>query len=850
MPSDNLPEVVVDDSRGARLASGALAGLAAVLVFANCLLNSPSRFSEKHAADTTLLKPIVTALGLGGHVGTARGVEVRNLVFYGGAALILAVSAIRLLTTGRRPRYSLDDLLDYRARAGSPYFWWALWMVSCGLSSYFSHAPAVCRGQAMAHILWLAWWWPLAAMLTPRHVRALTAALAIALTATAALALAYQAVRGGPSPWTARLSYPFGNELWLAACLLPGVPIAIGLALGRNGGSSARRPVARWAACVAWVVVAVLILIALMLTRSRSGLAGLVAAGLAMVCLLIGKKARRVLLLIALVGGLGGAAILNRLASEGGTATRSHSIRTRVNFEWPYAMRLLMDKPVLGHGDGAYSMLAGQFAREDQLEDPMTLRFDEQFWTGHAHNEYLEQAAEIGVVGAGAYLVAMILTLIYVARACDQRGDGARMNRFVIAGLGAALVGLAVDHFGEPSIREPGGPAVFLTVWALAWAAVRRGRTERFEMQEAHRLSNGVVRLSGVALLVAVAWLGLAAFEDWHGAIGRAQADAAMAEGDFEDATAHADYAAARTMDPFQRNLARLIAIRSRALAFQASLDGSEALPDAAMLNRASDAVIGLSQLRADVPRFLQLSRLEADLALNLGRAAQRRGDGAAAAEYQRRWIQALERQHADEPFSSQIVWTLWRVSPAASARQRIDWLRALLRGGFVDAMTAEMVQGLLESADLPAIIEELTNVAMADATRSKAADWQDRFSPETLRLAAMRARRDDESPRAMNLAAKAAEMYERAGPGLFAARAAAISEWVEYDVAAHGGSNADANLRKLADAASILWGARVSPSDPQPGALGRVRLRVLESAGRDREAKAQRAYLRESSHQ
>lgn len=844
MPSDNLPEVVVDDSRGARLASGALAGLAAVLVFANCLLNSPSRFSEKHAADTTLLKPIVTALGLGGRVGTARGVEVRNLIFHGGAAMLLAVCAARLLTTGRRPRYSLDDLLDYRARAGSPYFWWALWMVSCGLSSYFSHAPAICQGQAMAHILWLAWWWPLAAMLTPRHVRVLTEALACALATTAALALVYHAVRGGPSPWSARLSYPLGNELWLAACLLPGAPIAIGLAMGRDGASNSPRPARRWVVSAMWFVVAGLILAALLLTRSRSGLAGLAAAGLAMVCLLIGKRARRIVLLVALVGGAGAAMGLNQLARSGGTATRSHSIRTRVNYEWPYAMRLLMDKPVLGHGDGSYSMLAGQFAREDQLEDPMTLRFDEQYWTGHAHNEYLEQAADIGVVGAGAYLIALILTLVYSARACDRRGEGSGVNRLVIAGLSAALVGMAVDHFGEPSIREPGGPVVFLTVWALTWAAVRRERTEQFEMQELHRLSNGVVRLSGVALLAAVAWLGLAGLHDWHAAIGRAHADAAMAEGDMEDAVAHADYAADRTMDPFQRNLARLIAIRARSMAFQSSLDAGDAPPDTAMLNRAGEAVIRLSQLRADVPRFLQLSRLEADLALNLGRAAQRRGDGAAAAEYQRRWLQAMERQHADEPFSSQIVWTLWQVSPVASAKQRIDWLRALLRGGFFDPTVAEMVRLLAERADLPAIMGDLTNIALADASRSAAADWRDRFSPETLRLAAMLERLRGELPRATDLSTKAVEIYDRAGPGLFAARAAAISERVECDLAANGPSNTDANLRNLADAASILLGNPVSTDGPLPGPLGRVRLRVLEAAGRTDSAAVQRDYL------
>ena len=77
-----------------------------------------------------------------------------------------------------------------------------------------------------------------------------------------------------------------------------------------------------------------------------------------------------------------------------------HSIRSRIAYDWPYGLHLFSQKPFAGHGDGAFSFLAGQFARADQIDDPGIMRSDESYWTGHAHNEFLELLADLGVFGA------------------------------------------------------------------------------------------------------------------------------------------------------------------------------------------------------------------------------------------------------------------------------------------------------------------------------------------------------------------------------------------------------------------------------------------------------------------
>ncbi|MEE8386871.1 MAG: O-antigen ligase family protein, partial [Dehalococcoidia bacterium] len=399
MQPDSSPDLLVDGSPASRHTSTALIIVAAFALFGNCLLNSPRAFSERHHNDTSLLKPVVAALGLGGLFPTARGVEIRSLFFYTGAAALALIAAIRLASSSHRPRISGDDLLHLRRRATGPYFWWCLLLLTSVLSSFFSHAPEVCKGQTIIRFLHLAWWWPLAALLAPQHVRRLAAILLTALSLTAGLGIWYYLKRNAPGT---RLQYPIGNELWLAACLLPGLFVAGGLLIGRlrvpSGGGREGGPPGPGVSVAAlpWVRLAGLllalgvILAALMLTRSRSAAVALVAGSFAFIAFAAGKTTRRIVVLVALLLAIGVAAWIQDLRTDGIMGRRAHSIRARLNHEWPYALTLFFGKPVVGSGDGAYALLAGQLGRNDQLDDPAVMAFNERSWIGHAHNEYLQ----------------------------------------------------------------------------------------------------------------------------------------------------------------------------------------------------------------------------------------------------------------------------------------------------------------------------------------------------------------------------------------------------------------------------------------------------------------------------
>lgn len=825
------------------IAGAALAG--------NCLLNSPGRFSKEHDQDQSLLRPVVTLLALGGRFPTERGVEVRDLIFYVGAAALWLVAGFRLLTTGRPAGLPLEALLDFRRRASGPYFWWCVLLVVSAVSSLFSHAPEVCKGQSIIRFMHLAWWLPLAALLTPTHARRLAGYLLGLLAVLAVVALWYNLQR--PQP---RLRYPLGNELFLAACLLPAVFIAFGFVAERvraafvaraddAPGYRARRH-ADLLTVAASLVAAIAVLTAMYYTRSRSAAVGMAVGLLVMVLMLARKQSRPWLLLATMVLAIGGILALQNLRVAGVMGQRAHSIRARLDHEWPYALALFFQNPVAGRGDGAYAMLAGQMCREEQLEDPAILSFDEWSWVGHVHNEFLELLADLGFVGAFAFAAAIVLTVYYAMRRCERlrAGTADKTDRWLVLGLTGAFVALVIEECSDVALRQPGLPPIFLTVWAVLWAMVRsERRPPDLNAEGSAKPSVPFLQLSGAAACVMSVVLAMYAAQNWRAVRSYFEAVAQMNSGRFADAVDEADFAAAHTLDPFQNLIARMHAVWARSLQFDRILADSRAPLTEADLEIARQALIRLDKLKHLAPRFLRAARLEADLALNLSRAHEQRGESAWAWDYRRRFERALEQHRADEPFRFEAVADLWNAKTAAGALERIQWLRCLLRNGEIDAGFLGLSEDLASRDDFGAAMADLMNVAMQDAAR-RPDQWHDRLSPETFRMAALhRALFASQPLEGAKWAAQAEDMYVKAGPRLFAAHSAALHEIVRYRFEANPTEGTDDDLALLAKAQTI-FAAPADLTTALPGGLGHTRLRVLLAAGREKEAKQQLAVL------
>ena len=853
MHSDTSPDFDGSASDAARRSGMAIVVTAAIVLAGACLLNCPGRFSELHEKDTSLLRPIVSALGLFGEYGTQRGVEVRNLVFYAGAAGLSIIAGLSLALGSVRSRYSIDDLLDGRSRAASPVFWWLILLVVSALSSIFSHAPAFCQGQMIVRLLLFSWWWPIATILSPRQTRALAVAFVTALTATAALGLAYHFLRVWPHQPGARLQYPLGNELWMAACLLPGVFVTGGLALSRIRNHSSpdtnrpAKPAKKALGTIALVACLILLVIVLALTRSRSAAVGL-ATGIG-ACIIIALPAKRRIpaFLVMCVVAIAATLYVQQLRVDGSTAGRAHSIRARLDYEWPYALRLFMSKPIAGNGDGAYALLAGQLGRDDQLDDPGVMRFDESSWPAHAHNEFLELLADLGIVGTLAFLIALGIPLYRAARYFDNRRDqtGNSAQRWFVVGLAGALVAMIAEACGTPAIREPGANVIFITVWACLWAAVRRqDRVNNSPDKDDKPVALGTVRLFGIAVCISAIVLGYRGAEDWWAARARFDAQQSLEADDPESAVIAADFAATHALDPFQRAQAMTLSVWARSLLFDRIIASQDQPPTNADMDISHAAVSILNSLDRIAPRFLKSSRLRADLALNRARAYARRGDLRSEAECKQNFIAALEQSRADEPFSIDRVEALWIIR-SATTEDRLHWLRSLLRGGEVEPAFHRMLREAMAAPDFEARLAGLLAIAQEDA-EAPPSKWKDKLSPESFRIAAMVAAVNDDFPRAMELNALATELYKAGLPRLFAGLGASIHDAVRFRLIRDPLADVDKNLADLYSAFEAAYGPiELGALIPDP-VLAQTRAVILLAANKESDARSQLEYVRQ----
>lgn len=838
MRSGASADPLFDESPAARRASLALFWIAVAALAGNCLLSSPERFSPQQAADRSPLAAVVYVLGLGAAVPTARGIEIRNLFFYGGAALLSFAAGLRLLTARALPRLTPDDLLDLRQRLGSPTFWWLLLLLVSILCTTFSHAPGALFGQTLVRTFQFAWWWPLALLLRPVDARRLSAVLAGILSLMAALGVWYYAARNAPG---SRLQYPIGNELWMAACILPAIPLCAGLLLSAwapartpplSGASADPRRAVLWLRRVAPGAGLIVALIALALTASRSAAVGLGAAAVAFVYLSAPRRWRPAVIGAGLV-----------VAVTGGwyfQTYRQHSIRVRLAHEWPYALALFNQR-MAGHGDGAYSLLAGRFARIDQLDDPNAIGFhDERSWVVHAHNEFLETLADLGVVGLAALLGALACTLWHAARFCDRAPayPGEPAERWTAIALAAALVGLVIDSCLEPAFRQPGLPPILLTVWACLWALVRRARRVAASADDARRLAPWNVNLAGAASVCAALGLGYRAVGDWRGNLARSRADRALRDARPDDAVDDARRAAALVLDPFQAVAAQSKAVLAGALAFRAYLDAThEAPPSPAAIEEARAAWMTLAELEARAPEFLGAATLRAQLAVDFARAYQRLNDERNCAFYQQTFLDALAAARAQDPFSFSRVRELWRAWPDAPAAERLDWFRGLLRAGEPPVEALVLFNELASRADFLPALNDLALIARPDAALPPG-QWRDRLSPESFRIIARAQFLAGRPGEALQSNGAAIDMYRAAGIRLFSAHAAALHESVRYGfVAALEGaaSSPGATTSNAPRAEGALPAGVIAPSEVTP-LLERLAesFRMIDAAGAD----------------
>jgi len=299
----------------------------------------------------------------------------------------------------------------------------AAFLAIAAVSSVFSPIPLTSWfGEYTSYQGWLHWLalgvlvLATAAWLRdPRERRRALAAVAVSLGLVSIYAV-LQLAGLDPIPWAVegpvlRSFSTTGNAYFLGSLLAPGVPVAVGLAVSARGAW--RRQ--------GWLSVAALILAGLLSSGSRSALAAAVI-GCIPVALLLRRDLLKPLAVAVAVPVLLGLAVLPAdrnpfplLARRFGEVLRGDDARPRI---WTSAARLIRQRPLLGHGPDTFAALGPGVQTRDLWA---------YLWHASpekAHDEPLQQAATVGLLGLGA-LVWLVVILTRVGLAARREDTAA-----------------------------------------------------------------------------------------------------------------------------------------------------------------------------------------------------------------------------------------------------------------------------------------------------------------------------------------------------------------------------------------------------------------------------------------
>ncbi len=127
---------------------------------------------------------------------------------------------------------------------------------------------------------------------------------------------------------------------------------------------------------------------------------------------------------------------------------------------------LIADHPLAGTGGGSFHLAYMPYRTKEIVS-----------YYDHAHQDYLEIAADTGLVGAGLLGLVVLTSLLAALKAFARRRDALMrgMAFASIMGTVALLIHATVDF----NFQIPANAATFMTILAMGWIALHLDRQER-----------------------------------------------------------------------------------------------------------------------------------------------------------------------------------------------------------------------------------------------------------------------------------------------------------------------------------------------------------------------------------
>jgi len=260
-------------------------------------------------------------------------------------------------------------------------------------------------------------------------------------------------------PWEtdseSRVLSTLGRSNYLGAYLALTLPFTLGRAEARKGISRA-----------AWVLGIYIQAVALILTGARAAWLG-AAAGLSLWALLklypgFGRRKAGVIAVLLVVV----AAAMVILGVWGPRLVQRQDVSMRAAI-WQASVRLLQQRPLLGHGPGTY-----EFVVRTVLPGPLQRAYSRGLRIADPHNLVLDAGVNSGLLGVAAWL--LLMTCFFVegqrAYAQDANEKGRLLGRTAIA-VGTAYV--------VTGLLTPVTVSVALTWWLTAGLLASESRSLR-----------------------------------------------------------------------------------------------------------------------------------------------------------------------------------------------------------------------------------------------------------------------------------------------------------------------------------------------------------------------------------
>ena len=279
-----------------------------------------------------------------------------------------------------------------------------------------------------------------------------------------------------------RVRGTFGYHNHFAGYMELCLSIGIGLMLARLGHDKAQK--GNWRHRVARVldfilsekmrlrIMLVVLVIALVLTRSRMGNTGFFAAMLIVGAVALMLTRRSAPAMVALIVSLivvdvlvigtwvGLEKVVERVQGTQLTGDDRPGVEESVEARQDaarHAVNLVKDFPVFGTGGGTFYTAFGRY------RSPRPLYFD------HAHNDYVELAADFGLVGL-SLLGALVLSTTWVClRTLAKRRSS--LPRGIAFGVLMAIVALVIHSTVDFNLQLPANVLTLMVILAMGWCA-------------------------------------------------------------------------------------------------------------------------------------------------------------------------------------------------------------------------------------------------------------------------------------------------------------------------------------------------------------------------------------------